>query len=250
MSQPVFIKQEEALDIEDNLEEQLVDELLENASFETTLSAIDADEMIFAEIEEIFMDDKQLIAEEIEMIEIDKLIDTFNPQKSQLTEPNNYTCKLCSLDFTALSSLYRHYNSQKHKRLEAVLYQKSYALAESMMTTEQPAMTYNVVIDGASYKLDESVQKVKSKKTKVEARSTDDISKGYFCKYCSRPFTTSSNLRRHENLHIPRKIYTCSVCYKTFKQREYWRKHTSVHVKRTNRIKLQKMALPTYGYQC
>lgn len=48
-------------------------------------------------------------------------------------------------------------------------------------------------------------------------RIHDNI-KPYFCEVCSKTFTKSGDLARHQRVHIDEKQYQCSVCKKRFKR--------------------------------
>ncbi|XP_070501344.1 uncharacterized protein [Chironomus tepperi] len=56
----------------------------------------------------------------------------------------------------------------------------------------------------------------------------------YACPNCTKKFTTSSNLTRHMNLHLPQNVFfKCDNCPKTFKQKEYLKKHLICHERGT-----------------
>jgi len=71
---------------------------------------------------------------------------------------------------------------------------------------------------------------------KKQQRIQEDISstsiRGYQCMYCTKCFTTTSNLRRHEHLHGAKKLHQCTVCGKEFMQKEYMKKHMTTHSRR------------------
>ena len=55
----------------------------------------------------------------------------------------------------------------------------------------------------------------------------------FVCEFCSRPFVTASNLKRHLMIHKNEKPFQCGYCSKSFNQKQALIIHERIHSKET-----------------
>lgn len=64
---------------------------------------------------------------------------------------------------------------------------------------------------------------------KLDKHLEDHQSQRHVCKYCSKCFTTTGSLQRHQSLHTKGKQLKCSICDKSFTQKTSLHRHLLTH---------------------
>ena len=54
----------------------------------------------------------------------------------------------------------------------------------------------------------------------------------YFCRFCSKPCKGPSGVAEHERIHTGEKPYSCEICGKSFTTKSNMKAHQIVHLKR------------------
>ena len=68
--------------------------------------------------------------------------------------------------------------------------------------------------------------------TRVPSQPTRrSFASNHVCHYCQRPFTCSSNLKRHLSVHTGARPYKCEFCGQAFSNSSNRRKHERMHMK-------------------
>lgn len=280
MEELLFMKEEIFFPMFESLDEYIDADLLFERSFETTLSANENQELEnieeFTDLESMFTDDIQIIANKL--VEEQGAIEI--PFAENISK--GIECFICNLYFSNFSNLSRHFGSKKHQRLEAGFKNNLMSTTISNDSTLFKEEKCQVIQDGQSSSISVNIidltkdidssknhdtgsirndeefvqemrdfifdqnkflQKPSIYKSPLENSSQLEVLPTPMkCRFCPKKFSTCSNLRRHENLHIPVKLFPCHICPKKFKQREYLKKHlfTHTHGKRAAAKKLKK----------
>ncbi|KAG5669481.1 hypothetical protein PVAND_017368 [Polypedilum vanderplanki] len=141
---------------------------------------------------------------------------------------SNHICVICDLKFANSPNLKRHFNSKKHQEKLTAATAKTPELLQTGEFSYE--VNYVMKIDEENFEIEINKNGRKIHESRKEQKITNEKGKKLFrCKFCTKVFTTASNLNRHENLHGKKKLHECQTCGKKFQQKEYLKKHQIVH---------------------